>query len=208
MKGLTEKQQKVLDYIDRFMRSEGMAPTVYEMADEFGIKPATAFAHVRALQRKGYLTRSSKARSISLTQSEKPRHMSLTLSIPLLGRISAGLPLMATENVEKYLKLDPSMLPAGTGGHQLFGLKVIGESMRDAGIMDGDMVVAKQTTEVSPGNIVVAIVEDETTVKHFYINDRQVELHPANQDFDVQTYDLERVQIQGVVIALFRTYCA
>ena len=117
MKGLTDKQQSVLDYIDNFTRQEGMAPTVYEIADNFGIKPATAFAHVRALQRKGYLSRSSKARSISLASSEKPQHISLTLSIPLLGRISAGAPLLAEEHVETRLQFDPSLLPSGVGGH-------------------------------------------------------------------------------------------
>jgi len=94
MRGLTEKQQEMLDFIDHFSRSEGMAPTVYEIADHFKIKSATAFAHLRALQRKGYVTRSSKARSLTLLRSDSPRHLSLTLSIPLLGRISAGVPLL------------------------------------------------------------------------------------------------------------------
>ena len=112
MKGLTVKQQEILDFVDRFMRHEGMAPTVYEIADYFKIKSATAFAHLRALQRKGYVNRSSKARSLTLVRaSDSPRHMSLTLSIPLLGRISAGLPLLAEEQIEGHMHFDPKLLP-------------------------------------------------------------------------------------------------
>lgn len=206
MKGLTDKQQSVLDYIDNFTRQEGMAPTVYEIADNFGIKPATAFAHVRALQRKGYLSRSSKARSISLASSEKPHHMSLTLSIPLLGRISAGAPLLAEEHVETRLQFDPSLLPSGIGGHRLFALKIFGDSMRDAGILDGDTVVAKETSSASPGDIVIAIVENETTVKYLYTDGQKVELRPANKNFKSTYYDLDKTAVQGTVVALHRTY--
>lgn len=206
MKGLTEKQQEILDFIDQFSRQEGMAPTVYEIAEEFGIKSATAFAHVRALQRKGYVTRSSKARSLTLLRSDQPRHMSLTLSIPILGRISAGAPLLAEQHVESNLHFDPRLLPRGAGGQTVFGLRVFGESMRDLGILDGDIVIAKQVDSASIGDIVVALVDNETTVKSLYFNGDQVELRPANPDFESQYYPLGKVFIQGVVIALHRTY--
>ncbi|MBN2449133.1 MAG: transcriptional repressor LexA [Lentisphaeria bacterium] len=206
MKGLTRKQQEMLDFIDLFMRREGMAPTVYEIADHFGIKPATAFAHVRALQRKGYVTRSSKARSLSLVRTDSPRHLSLTLSVPVLGRISAGAPLLAEEHVEETIQFDPTLLPHGTGGHPIFGLRVSGESMRDAGILDGDIVVARQTSSASIGQVVVALVDNETTVKHLYIHNGQIELRPANKTYRSQFYAPDHVFIQGVVIALQRTY--
>ena len=94
MKGLTEKQKNILEFIEDFSEKEGMAPTVYEIADHFDIKTSTVFAHIRALQRKNELTRSSKARSIALTRPKRqPKHMSYLLPIPLLGRINAGLPL-------------------------------------------------------------------------------------------------------------------
>lgn len=206
MRGLTQKQQDILDFIDAFQRREGMAPTVYEIAEEFGIKSATAFAHVRALQRKGYVTRSSKARSLTLLRSDRPRHMSLTLSIPILGRISAGAPLMAEEHVDSTIQFDPRMLPRGAGGQELFGLRVFGESMRDLGILDGDVVIAKQVDSARIGDIVVALVENETTVKSLFFNGDEVELRPANPDFKSQFYPLEKVYVQGVVIALHRTY--
>lgn len=207
MKGLTQKQQEILDFLEDFRFREGMSPTVHEIAHQFNIKQATAFTHVRALQRKGYVDRSSKARSLTLLQSSQPRHMSLTLSIPVLGRISAGAPLLAEENRESTIQFDPSLLPRGAGGQKLFGLRVLGESMRDLGILDGDIVVAKQESTASIGDIVVALVEEtETTVKSLYIKDGQVELRPANPDFQPQIYAPEQVQVQGIVVALQRTY--
>ena len=206
MKGLTLKQQELLDFIDMFGRREGMAPTVYEIADYFGIKAATAFAHVRALQRKGYVTRSSKARSLSLVRADSPRHLSLTLSVPVLGRISAGAPLLAEEHVEETIQFDPTLLPRGSGGHPIFGLRVTGESMRDLGILDGDIVIARQTASAAIGDIVVALVDNETTVKSLYIHESRVELRPANKAYKSQFYPLDQVYIQGVVIALQRTY--
>ena len=205
MKGLTQKQQEILDFIEMFNRREGMAPTVYEIADYFDIKSATAFAHLRALQRKGYVSRSSKARSLTLLRPNSPRHLSLTIGIPILGRISAGAPLLAEEHKEGVMQFDPTLLPRGTGGHQLFALTVFGESMRDLGIMDGDMVIAQQTSTGSIGDIVVAMVENETTVKSMYVKDGMIELRPANPDFKSQYYPPEKVAIQGKVIALHRT---
>lgn len=206
MKGLTKKQQDILDFIEEFMRREGMAPTVYEIADAFGIKSATAFAHLRALQRKGYVTRSSKARSLTLLRTDSPKHLSLTLSVPILGRISAGMPLLAEEHIETTIQYDPGLLPRGIGGHKIFGLKVFGDSMRDVGILDGDVVIAKQVSSASIGDIVVALVEDETTVKTLYIKDGMVELRPANPAYKSQFYSPDKVYIQGVVVGLHRRY--
>lgn len=206
MKGLTEKQQAVLDFIDEFLRRNNMSPTVYEIAEHLEIKPATAFAHLRALQRKGYVDRSSKARSLTLLRGAAPKHLSLSLSIPVLGRISAGMPLLAQENIEEHITMDPAMMPFGIGGHRLFGLKVNGLSMKDAGILDGDTLIAKESNQARIGDIVVALVGDEATVKYFYLHDHQVELRPANPDFEPQFYGLDEVQIQGVIVALYRTY--
>ena len=206
MKGLTDKQQAMLDYIAHFMRMEGMAPTVYELAEHFGIKSATALAHLRALQRKGYVNRSSKARSLTLVHAPMPQQDELVLRVPILGRVSAGVPLLAEQQLDGEVVLDPAHLSAGAGGHRLFGLRVSGESMRDAGILEGDVVVAKQTNRAALGDIVVAMVENETTVKWLYMDGRTVELRPANPDYHSLYYPLDKVAIQGVVIALQRTY--
>jgi repressor LexA len=143
---------------------------------------------------------------LTLLRAKSPRHLSLTISIPVLGRISAGAPLLAEENKEGTIHFDPTLLPKGTGGHQLFALKVFGDSMRDLGILDGDTVVAQQTESASIGDVVVAVVDNETTVKSFYIKDGQAELRPANPDFKSQFYDLDKVSVQGKVIALQRTF--
>ena len=207
MKGLTAKQEKILDFIEKFMNTNGMAPTVYEIADHFSIKSATSFAHIRALQRKGYLTRSSKARSLSLTRTTTmPKHLSMTLSVPVLGRISAGMPLLADEHVENTIQFDPKLLPPSAGSSEVFALEVNGESMRDAGILDGDYIVASAQNSANIGDIVVAMVNGDTTVKYLYLNNRQVELRPANDEFKTQFYDLDEVSIQGKVIALHRTF--
>ena len=177
-----------------------------EIADALGVKSATIFAHLRALQRKGYVSRSSKARSLTLLRSDNTRHMSLTLSIPVLGRISAGMPLLAEQHIEEKIQFDPKMLPRGTGGHRLFGLRVFGESMKDLGILDGDIVVAQEVNSPSIGDIVVALVENETTVKSLYYKDGMIELRPANDDYQSQFYEPEKVFFQGTVIALQRTF--
>lgn len=207
MKGLTSKQEEILKFIESFINHKGMAPTVYEIGDHFGIKSATSFAHVRALQRKGYITRSSKARSLALTRSTTmPKHLSLTLSVPLLGRISAGMPLFAEEHVENNIQFDPKLLPPSAGREDIFALEVNGESMREAGILDGDYIIAKAAQSAQIGDIVVAMVNGETTVKQLFIHQNQVELRPANSEFKSQFYKIDEVHIQGVVIALQRTY--
>ncbi|MDD4097541.1 MAG: transcriptional repressor LexA [Lentisphaeria bacterium] len=206
MKGLTSKQQDILDFIADFSHREGMAPTILEISEHCQIKPATAFAHIRALQRKGYVNRSSKARSLSLTIATKPTHFSLTLSIPVLGRISAGAPLLSEQHIDRQIHFDPSLLPRSTGGHSLFALQVQGESMRDLGILDGDLIIAKQTETAALGDIVVAMVEGETTVKSLHLSNGQWELRPANPDFKSRFYPLDELTIQGIVVALQRTF--
>ncbi|MCM8525882.1 MAG: transcriptional repressor LexA [Lentisphaeraceae bacterium] len=207
MKGLTSKQEEILQFIEDFINSKGMAPTVYEIADHFDIKSATSFAHIRALQRKGYLTRSSKARSLALTRSTTmPKHLSLTLSVPVLGRISAGMPLLAEEHIENTIQFDPKLLPPSAGSEEIFALEVNGESMREAGILDGDYIIARTAATARIGDIVVAMVNGDTTVKQLFIHQNQVELRPANSEFKTQFYGIDEVHIQGVVIALQRTF--
>lgn len=206
MKGLTEKQQEILDYVSEFSHREGMPPTVAEISDHFGIKGATAFAHLRALQRKGYLNRSSKARSLSVAQAEKPRHFAMTLSVPVLGRISAGVPFLAEQHVERHIQIDPRTLPSRVSSCKLFALQVTGESMRDLGILDGDLVIAKATEEAEIGDIIVAMVDNETTVKSLYLTNNQWELRPANSDYKSRFVPLEQLNVQGVVVALQRVY--
>ncbi len=210
MRGLTEKQVAILNFIEDFREEHGVPPTVQEIADNIGVKGSTVFAHLRALQRKKQISRSSKARSIALTN---PR---MTLSrmpggiwtIPLLGRISAGEPAESIEDRESTYTV-----PAGIGGctesGKLFALKVQGESMRDLGIMEGDTVIVKPLdAPPRPGDIVVAVVPGgECTVKSFFPRDSEsIELRPANPEYRVQIHKMDQVKLQGKVIALQREY--
>jgi len=211
MKGLTDKQRKILDFIEEFMDDNSMAPTVYEIADNFKIKTSTVFAHLRALQRKKFLTRSSKARSISLN---KPHHKrgkkgSFALPVPLLGKIAAGTPMAGgfSQRKEGEVYCDPSLIGAEVDRKSLFALKIQGQSMRDVGILDGDVIVAKRAESAKSGDIVVAMIGGETTVKSYHpLRDDALELRPANPDFKTKTFSKGEVDIQGVVVALHRKF--
>ncbi len=208
MRELTEKQKNILDYIDDFLDREGMAPTVYEIADHFGIKTSTVFAHLKALQRKKELSRSSKARSIALKRRpQRPvTHISFTMSIPLLGRINAGTPADSPAQSGEEFQVAGKLAETGKR-HPLFALKVCGESMRDLGILDGDIVIVQSDSPVKAGDVVVALVNNETTVKSYYPQANGIiELHPANSDFKIQRYPAGDVVIQGRVIALQRDF--
>ena len=209
MKSLTEKQKNILEFIEEFLDREGMAPTVYEIADNFQIKTSTVFAHLRALQKKKQLSRSSKARSISLmSRARGSRTMpNCALAIPLLGRVNAGLPSESIEFKEGEVCISNTMLGEHTP-EQMFALRVQGESMRALGIYDGDIVICGQgASKPRPGDIVVALVQGEVTVKSYFPKTGgRIELRPANPDFSVQVYPIADVTIQGKVVGLHRKY--
>lgn len=207
MKDLTEKQRKVLDFIEAFQEQEGMAPTVAEISEHFGIKSSTAFAHLKALERKKELSRSSKARSINLINNTGATSMRLfqgALVIPLLGRVNAGLPSESMEHKEDDICIDGNMINT-RNPDKLFALRIQGESMRDLGMYEGDIIVVEKDCPIRPGDVVVALVNNEVTVKSFYPKSGNiVELHPANRDFKIQSYPAAEVEIQGKVILLQR----
>ena len=212
MKGLTAKQVSILDFISDFQQREGMAPTVQELAAYFHIRPPTAFAHLRALLRKGFVARSGKARSLTVVRPapgrpRPPRRVvaagTLT-EIPLLGRVAAGATALAEQQLEGHLRLDPACFRQ-SGREPLFAVRVFGESMRDLGILDGDLVLARKTATAKSGDVVIAMADNETTVKTLVQRkDNKVELRPANPDFPVQLHNARKVAIQGVVIGLLR----
>ncbi len=206
MKSLTEKQKKMLDFIDDFQDKEGMAPTVYEIADHFGIKTSTVFAHLKALQRKNQISRTSKARSIAVNRKNRAvPHMSFALSIPLLGRINAGMPADSPAVPDGEFQVSGKYADLVQKG-VLFALQVSGESMRDLGIFDGDIVLVQKDSPVKNGDVVVALVNNETTVKSYYHKNGKIELHPANPAYRIQIYPANEVVLQGKVIALHREF--
>ena len=199
MKGLTPRQSEILQMIQEFIADSGMPPTRAEIARELGFKSANAAEeHLRALQRKGVLELLPGAsRGIQLKDSLRDQ-----LVLPLVGRVAAGSPILAEEHIETHYRLDPALF--NPKPHYL--LRVQGMSMKDAGILDGDLVAVHRTPEVRSRQIVVARVEDEVTVKRYRQDGSIVWLLPENEEFEPIQVDLETqtMVIEGVVVGVIR----
>lgn len=194
-----EKLVKVMDYIRKFTEENGYTPSVREIAQECSIKStATVHSYLSRLQAKGFLTKTdNKKRSVSIAKS-------LGTTIPLLGAVTAGQPVFAYENYEDYYTF-----PVGEfKGEELFMLRVVGTSMIDAGIYDGDKIIVRKQSTAENGEIVVALIEDSATVKRFFIRDGMVVLHPENETLADMIFAPEEVSILGKVVGLMRNYNA
>jgi len=199
MAQLTPRQAEILNMIQEFITEFGMPPTRADIARELGFKSANAAEdHLRALQRKGVLELIPGAsRGIQLKDSLRDQ-----LGLPLVGRVAAGSPILAEEHIETHYKIDPSLF--NPKPHYL--LRVEGMSMKDAGILDGDLVAVHRTPEVRSRQIVVARVEDEVTVKRYRQDGSTVWLLPENKDFEPIEVDLsvQMMVIEGVVVGVIR----
>jgi repressor LexA len=180
MKGLTTKQQRVLEVIRTWMRERGQPPTVREIGQEIGVASScTVQRHLDALVRKGFITRDRyKYRSIQLADSPFPL-FARALNVPVLGSIAAGNPILAVENIEDTFPLPADLV----GSDEVFMLRVKGDSMIDAGIFDGDLVAVRRQPEAKNGEIVAALLEDEATVKRFFREDGYVRLQAENPNY-------------------------
>jgi repressor LexA len=201
-KGLTKRQSEILQFIIGCIRDKGMPPTIAEIGFRFKISSTNGVNdHLVALEKKGYIERSSKARSIHVTdQASSGLYQNDVGLLPLVGRIAAGYPILAEENIEGQVPVSPSH--ARPGG---YCLKVQGESMIDDGILDGDTIIVNPEARPKQGDIVVALVDDEATVKRFYRHGDMIELRPANPGMQPLLYPAGSVQLQGVVVALQRS---
>ncbi len=199
MAKLTPKQQQIYDFILSFAESHGYPPSVREIAEAVGLKsPATVHFHLKGLREAGYISQAEgKTRAITITD---PKH-SRRDQVPLVGYVAAGTPILAQENIEEYLTFDTSGL---SGEH--FALKVRGESMLEAGILPGDVVVVHQQPLARNGDIVVALFEDEATVKTFRRENGHIWLYPENSSGEYQPIDGEGCSILGRVVAVIRRY--
>lgn len=199
MQGLTPRQSQILHMIQEFIADSGMPPTRAEIARELGFKSANAAEeHLRALQKKGVLELLPGAsRGIQLKDSLRDQ-----LGLPLIGRVAAGSPILAEEHIETHYRLDPALFDPKP--HYL--LRVHGMSMKDAGILDGDLVAVHRTPEVRSRQIVVARVDDEVTVKRYRQDGSIVWLLPENEEFDPIQVDLntQTMVIEGVVVGVIR----
>lgn len=171
---LTERQRNILQFLKRYVSRRGYPPTLREIAQNFRIKWTQGIEkHLRALQKKGYIKRSSGARSIEIMGFSQGR------SIPVVGTIAGGKPILAEENIEKTFALSQDLL----SGKDNYFLKVEGDSMSKAGILDGDYVLIRPQSMAEKGEIVAASIGDEATVKYFFPEKNRVVLKPANSDF-------------------------
>ena len=199
MNELTPRQQRVLNFIRDFIEETGMPPTRAEIARDLGFKSANAAEeHLRALERKGAIAlMAGTSRGIRLCDSLRDQ-----MGLPLVGRVAAGHPILAEQHIEARYQIDPGMF--NPKPHYL--LQVHGMSMRDAGILDGDLVAVHRTPEIRNGQIVVARLEDEVTVKRYRQEGKLVWLLPENTDFAPMRLDLREqpLVIEGVVVGVMR----
>jgi repressor LexA len=197
---LTPRRRQILDFIARTIEEHGYPPTVREIGAEIGLKSSSSVHyHLKALEREGFITRDgSLTRALRVSGGDDTERASATY-LPLVGRVAAGQPILATENIERLVPTSVELFGQG----DMFLLEVEGESMIEAGILDGDFVVVNQQPTAEDGEIVVAMLEDEATVKYLYRHDDRLELRPANATMEPIFAD--DVQIIGRVRGVIRS---
>jgi len=201
---LTTRQQQIFEFIKRYTTEKGYPPTVRDIGQAIGLtSSSTVHAHLANLERLGVLRRDpTKPRAMEVL-ADRAKRAVVPSGLPLVGRVAAGTPILAEENIEEYVEVSP--LAAGDTGD--FVLEVRGDSMKNAGILDGDTVVVRKQATASDGEIVVAIVgeddsEAEATVKRYFRERDHIRLEPENEDFEpIRSPD---VQLAGRVIGVFR----
>ncbi len=206
MRELTSRQRDVLEFIRAFTGRHGVPPTVREIGAKFHVTPRAAFDHLRALERKGMLQRRSApgrtSRALTLPEAAGVEDR----RVPILGRIAAGLPLLAEENREGDVPMAAAALPGG--GEDIFALRVRGESMIDAHIVDGDLVLVRRQDAAQPNDIVVALVDGDATVKRFSRDGDRIVLRPEHPTMAPIVVDPRQhdVRILGKVVGLLRGF--
>lgn len=197
---LTRRQKEIFEYIEKMITEVGKSPTIREIGGEFNISSTNGVrAHLEALIKKGYIRREKLiSRGIDLVRSLAGP----VKRVPVVGSVPAGAPIMAIENIEGELAVDTSFLPSG----ETFSLRVVGDSMKDAGIFDGDYVLVNRQETADKGEIVVAIIGEEATVKRYFPEGDRIRLQPENETFEpiwVDKYSPE-FSIAGKVVGLMR----
>ncbi len=199
--GLTQRQQEILTFVARFIESRGYPPSVREIGQAMGLtSSSTVHSHLGALERKGYLRRDpSKPRALELLRGAAGSgRQYLGVALPLIGHVAAGTPILAEANIEDYVPV-----PSGwTDGAEAFVLRVHGDSMIEAGILNGDLLVVRRQQTASNGDIVVARLGDEATVKQFFRERGRIRLQPANAAME-PTY-ADEVVVEGKAVAVLR----
>ena len=206
-KQLTKRQHTVIEAIRGWIRERGYPPTIRELGKLLGIRSLRGVtSHLDAIAKKGFLKREPRARSISLLDVMAP--FEHALRVPVVGRIRAGTPMLAQEQVEGHIVIDGAWLgasPEAAGAPPHFALKVQGDSMINAGILEGDYVIVRQQTSAEPNDIVAALLNDEATIKRFVKERDEIRLQPEHPTMPpiVVTPD-QKLAILGKVVAVFR----
>jgi repressor LexA len=212
MKGLTERQRMVLGAISQVMEERGYPPTIREIGELLGIRSTNGVNdHLKALERKGYLFRDkSKSRAIRIlgnAHEVRNNRDDDLYELPLIGRIAAGMPILAEENREATFRIDPAMLGRQARPSDVFILRVRGDSMIGDGIFDGDLIFVERTETAREGEIVAVMVDGEATVKRFYKEPDGIRLEPSNPDMEpivISASEGRDVSIIGRIIGVFR----
>ncbi len=199
--GLTHRQREVLDFISDSIRKRGYPPTLREIGSHFGIRSTNGVNdHLRALEKKGFLHREDlKSRALRPVFTEDD-----FVDVPVLGKVAAGQPMLAVENYEDTVKIDRFFIG---NSREVFALRVKGDSMIEAGIFDGDFVFIRKQLQAASGEIVVAMIGDEATVKRYYPEGDTIRFQPANAAMSpiiVRKKDFRSVNLLGVVVGVYR----
>ena len=213
MEELTERQKQILNFILETSDDRGFPPTIREIGDQMEISSTNGVNdHLKALERKGYLTRGEQ-QSRSMVPTKRARlvlgvsrkNEGNMIDVPLLGRVAAGAPLLATENIEDSVRIDSFLL--GGNGKEVFALRVKGQSMIEDGIYDGDFIFVRKAPSAAVGEIVVALIDDEATVKRYYPEPDRIRFQPANKDMQpiyVLKSQFKQTMILGRVVGVYR----
>ncbi|WP_337879994.1 transcriptional repressor LexA [Rheinheimera sp.] len=204
MRPLTPRQAEILQLVKDYQAETGMPPTRAEIAAQLGFKSANAAEeHLKALAKKGFIEMMpGTSRGIRLVDDEAANEVDEEPGLPLVGKVAAGQPILAAEHIQQRYQLDANLFRP----HADFLLRVQGMSMKDIGILDGDLLAVHKTSEARQGQVVVARVEDEVTVKRFRREGQTVFLHPENDDFNVIKVDLtqQHFAIEGLAVGVIR----
>lgn len=199
MRPLTPRQAEILDLIKNNIAETGMPPTRAEIAKRLGFKSANAAEeHLKALAKKGFIEiMPGTSRGIRLPHEEE-----VETGLPLIGQVAAGEPILAQEHVEQYYQVDPSMFKPAAD----FLLRVRGDSMKDIGILEGDLLAVHKMQQARNGQVVVARVDDDVTVKRFEQKGKVIYLHPENEDYTPIKVDLscQSLTIEGLAVGVIR----
>ena len=201
---LTARQRQILEFIRDFQRREGISPTHREIRDRFGYSSyGTVHKHLKLLEQKGYLTRHwNQKRGVELTGTAAEEGAAAR-RVPYFGRIAAGRPIEAISGDEQ-VTVPEQLLASGRGRHYV--LKVVGDSMIDEGVHDGDFVVVQEQRDARPGQMVVALLSDEVTLKRYFPEGETVRLQPANPRMEPIHVPADQLRLQGIVVGLMRRF--